>query len=272
MVWEKKELIWGVSFGSAIVDIANLGEVLSFPIDLIEMPATYKQKLKSIYNFAKANSLITSLHIPSPELVNEFPFIIDTRTECEVVKYLREIDNYFYLPYDYEYVVIHFPLITKMENKEQAAKLNSLFLDGICDIAKKHGIKVYLENIAVSRFFCTAEDYKSVLSKVSGYCFDIGHAYTMEGFGNQLIRNFDINSNSIQCIHLYNTVKKTDEKYRKGIHYPFHIDNEYEGFMDVDNIISHIKKLKNLQYIIFEPHREQYKQCGFLGYKFSLEM
>lgn len=270
-----KTVMTGVSFGAAIHKFKNILEVLNHQIDLIEIPFGARDYF-NIVEFAKKHSMNYSLHIPSYEMIEIFPFILDTQTIEQIDQYVQFVSDFLEKQKASElkpsYIVMHFPLISKVEDLTLRKKINQYFLIQMSYCIKKYNIPMLIENVAVDQAFFHGDDYKSILSEADGICFDIGHSHTAEhilkiSLSTDLVDEmFTKLSDHIQCIHLYNTVKIPCNDYSPKIHYPFGVINyEQSGFMNEELITARIKKLPNLKYIIYEPHRSQMLKYGSFG-------
>ena len=263
--------MWGVSFGSAIRSLENLPELFDHDISFIELPARERAFLDPIYSVVTARGMLASLHLPSPELAQANKYIYDTKTSVEVVKYLELLEPFFAFPYQLEYIVVHYPLITKTVDIGTASLLNSQFLHGLSRLSACYGRKLFLENIAGHPVFCTAEHIQQALLRTDGYCFDLGHAHTAcvvypQVSRDQVWENFNRNGKAMRAIHLYNTTNLLGGKYQYNVHYPLIKSfSSYPGFMSYETIIKKIKELPSLSYVIFEPQREAYLSAKSFG-------
>lgn len=275
-IYNRHQICQGVSFGSAICEIDNLNELENCNYDIIEVPLSIDKRYSSVLLFAKERNMKVALHIPSREMVQVFPFILDTRTQSQVdlyIKYVSEcLNQNLYREMIPSYIVVHYPLISKTEDVSLRIKLNSYFLNAISKCINNKSIPLFLENISVDPECIYGRDYKNVLSNVDGICFDIGHAHTANCFLNRQITAdlvdemfFELSDN-IKCVHLYNTVCQECLEYSPKLHYPFGlIPNLEPEFMNESHIIECLMNLPELQYIIYEPHRIQAIKYGGFG-------
>ena len=274
---KNKMVLTGISFGASICGIENLLEITERQFDIIEIPLGESVYFDNVVGFAKERGMDISLHIPSMEMVECFPFILDTQTNEQINQYVEYV-SYFLdehikkMDLKPVYIVMHFPLISKRKDVIGRRELNKYFLNKMSSSIKRYDIPLLIENVAVDNAFFQGKDYKSVLSKVDGICFDIGHSYTS---GYILGVSVDIDlvddmftelSDYIQCIHLYNTVQVPSNGYSPRLHYPFGIAaNGRSRFMNEELIMERMEKLPNLKYIIYEPHRKQVLEYGDFG-------
>lgn len=274
---KNKMVMTGISYGAAICEIENISEILEYQLELIEIPFGESVYFDRLVEFAKGNGMNVSFHIPSMEMVEFFPFILDTQTYTQI-NVLVQYVSYFLEKYISKteikpvYIVIHFPLISRIKEMTVRQGLNEYFLKQMSDCIKKYNIPLLVENVAVDNTFFQGKDYKTILTEIDGICFDIGHSYTAEyilGLSEHtdLVGDmFTELSNYIQCIHLYNTVKTPHNGYSPRLHYPFGIvSDRCPEFMNEKIILNHIRNLPNLKYVIYEPHRSQVLEYGDIG-------
>lgn len=274
---KNKTVMTGISFGAAICEIENISEILEYQLDLIEIPFGESVYFDRVVEFAKKHGLNVSLHIPSMEMVECFPFILDTQTYSqieELVQYASDFLEKYIKKTDIKpvYIVIHFPLISRIKDVTVRQGLNEYFLNQMSCCIKRYDIPLLVENVAVDNTFFQGKNYKTILTEIDGICFDIGHSYTAEyilglSAHTDLVSDmFTELSDYIQCIHLYNTVKVPHNGYSPNLHYPFGIAaGGQSGFMNEKMILNHMGKLPNLKYVIYEPHRSQVLEYGDVG-------
>lgn len=271
-----KKVITGISYGSAICEYKNILDLIDQQISLIEIPFGEDECFYKIIEFVKNSNMRYSLHVPSYQMIKALPFILDTRTFMQVEQYVQFVSDFLdkqsSLDFQPEYIVAHFPLISKEKDLIVRRDLNRYFLSQISNCIRTHQISLFVENIAVDHMFFCGKDYKKILPLVDGICYDIGHSHTAEFILNTPIKYDLIDEmftelfEQIRCIHLYNTVKNPNNGYYPQIHYPFGIFTSFQSnFMNENILMMSINKLPNLKYIVYEPHRSQALKYGSFG-------
>lgn len=273
-----KNIEYGVSFGAAIVNLRELKEMDKEKFKIVEIPfGKYADDYKIYKELIKRN-LKVGLHMPSSYSFQRFKFyqnIICEEQVDEIISYVH-----WYLSHDIKpkYFLVHVPLPTKGSNKDQVVTINTYYVKKLSMVLKPYKIPLYLENVAANHHFYQWRCFGNLFDKNIKMCFDIGHAHTIqqwikESMDQDVVSDyFDCLNEYIECIHLYNVTAKSS-KYKNLMHYPFiPIFGEEEGFMNYNNICNKINTLKNLKYIIFEPHYELYKEYGSFGNRLDMEL
>lgn len=266
----------GVSYGSAIQRPENLAEILGQRFAFIEVPLSGQTEFVRIWDFAKRHHFKLSLHIPSWELVRELPCILNIQTVDDVTRYLMSIRRFLHEFSEFEYIVMHFPLTSSSKDIKLLKQINECFFDGITNIIHTYNLRLFVENVTVSSFFYSASDYGKLCHRVDGICLDIGHAHTLTYVLQQAFAESPLQemaeqlAENIICVHLYNTVSEPVGSYSPKTHYPFIPSFAREkGFIVPQLVESYIGNMPNLEYIVFEPHRTEYKKYHSFG---SLDM
>lgn len=262
----ERKIIEGISYGSALKSTDRLCHLLrQRNIGIVEAPISSVDEYRAIYDICSKKDVKVSLHIPSPELVDKYPFLLRISSFEEIDRYIGCIVNFIKLIPLPEYVLVHFPMFTETSDIFADKRLDLYFAKKIYEWTRDKKIKLYYENIAIKNDLCLAKDYLPYMKYADGMVFDCGHAHSLACFLERqgearYVQDFFYEMSSfIKGIHLYNTVdkaivKNNGEEYIAGAHYPF--VNKYdgiEGFMNRKKIIKSITKLPNLDWIIYEP-------------------
>ena len=264
----------GISYGSAIQEVEHLKEVSADEFAFIELPLGTDGEYRLVREYAEAENIELSLHIPSMEMLAEFPFIVDVQNSEQVNTLLDFIRKKVKSRLPLLYIVVHMPLITKSRDPEKVNYLNRLYIQGVSGIAADSKVPIFVENTAVHPFFYRAEHYSDLLDFIDGICLDVGHAHTIEYI---LLRNKPLEDHlremtellqkEICCMHLYNTISYPDGRYSPRQHYPNvpAFDN-VEGFIKQDVLEKTVRELPSLKFIVLEPHRQEVKNYRTFGY------
>lgn len=248
----------GVSYGSAIKDPDNINELRQWSIEFMEIPLSKDAfRLKPL---ASSMGYEIALHIPSYELIDRYPFLMNTESINQISKYVDSITAMIESVGVCSYVVAHYPLISRLKGEEYL-RLNEYYLARLDKLRKNASVQLFIENVAVHPEACLPECYCEAMNYCDGLCLDVGHAYTVYqtmfgkspdiDFVDEFLR---ILRNDIRAVHLYNTTNNTASGNEFGLHYPF-VQMNSNGFMDVEAVGKQILQLPHLHFVIHEPHR-----------------
>ena len=229
----------GISYGSLIRSINNLSDSSGWNCTLLEIPLSKSTKI--IRRMITPNSF--SLHIPSLELIQEMPFLTDFANKNQVLTYIKKLSVLLEENRGAKYLVAHYPLSMSSSDPALIYSLNYIYIRELEKLCSQNNIKLYVENVAVNKIYYKPEIYNDILDYVSGICFDIGHAFSMDmvlferNTDSQYVEDFfSLYRKNIKCIHLYNCTKLKNTPFSFGFHYPFgSVPNGY-GFMNEKNI------------------------------------
>lgn len=252
----------GVSYGSAIQKPEHMAELFQWEVHVVELPlSSMSLQLKQI---AARFGIRAALHFPSKEMVARMPFILDVRNGDQIRCCLEAAELILRKDQNWEYLVAHYPIITKHTDPDTVQRLNMEYLFGLRRIAERYDVSVFLENVAVHPQICFPEAYEAAVQMCDGFCLDVGHAHTMDAilFKKECMRSyaedfFRLLAPYIRCIHLYNAANRLTGDYSCRKHYPYFDYGIDLGFMDTAWLEQQILQLPNLQYVIHEPHRDE---------------
>lgn len=267
----KQDYIYGISYGAAIQSEKKLREVQTEQMGLIELPFGEYENHSEVRQYIKKKELQFGIHVPSQYFIEKLPFYNDMRTKEDVKKLVDFIDEHLSMGTFAKYLLVHLPLHSKLTDAEKIIELNVYYVTLLKNITMKYGLLLLLENVAASKYFYESELYLELLDENTKICFDIGHAHTIQYWIKEadkkdyVMEYFHAFRDHIVGVHLYNTTCREGE-YQPHMHYPFlPIFKATDGFMNYDDIVKELRQLKNLTYIIYEPHKELYEQYHSLG-------
>ena len=273
-----KDIEYGVSFGAAIGNLQEIGDIDKWQFEIVEIPFGEYYNDYKIYKELKKRNLKVGLHMPSSYSFQKFKFYQDITCEEQIDEISMYIQRYLSREIKPEYFLVHIPLPSKSLNEDQVIAINTYYVKRLNMVLKLYRIPLYLENVAANHYFYQWWCFKNFFDENVKMCFDIGHAHTIQQWIEESKEQdvtseyFNYLNEHIECVHLYNVTAKSS-KYKNLMHYPFlPIFSEKEGFMNHDNICNKINALKNLKYIIFEPHHELYKEYGSFGNRVDMEL
>lgn len=107
----ERKIIEGISYGSALKSTDRLCHLLrQRNIGIVEAPISSVDEYRAIYDICSKKDVKVSLHIPSPELVDKYPFLLRISSFEEIDRYIGCIVNFIKLIPLPEYVLVHFPM------------------------------------------------------------------------------------------------------------------------------------------------------------------
>lgn len=268
----------GLSFGAAVGDVQGLSLPMTERFSFFEIPIASNAFDSPIVQHLKTRCKAYALHSPSNELISNIPSFFDMQSISQVEKMLAFISEGFQRAVDVmqsspHYLVFHYPLFSSLEDRE-FERIHDHYLNGLNELGDRFHVPLLVENIAVDSRFCTARHYRGILDRTDGMCFDMGHAYTMgtvlcdPQYDGQLSEMADMLCDNVRAVHLYTTVRKDLAPYSHTRHYPFLPEfSENDGFLPRSWVLNILKSFRNLNTIVYEPHRieaERFESFGTL--------